>query len=253
MECNRTLLSAYVDQELDPSTSEAVSQHTKTCPTCRQDLLELQQLNAGLADPALRYRAPSHLRHRIQTDLDAVKSRARHSSGRKFNWLNLGMAAGGSVALAFSLVLYLSLPSAVTVVNQEIVASHYRSLLANHMADVASSDHHTVRPWFTGKLDYAPPVQDFADHGFTLIGGRLDYINQRTVAALAYRHGSHLINVFVWPDRASHTPSSSTIQGFHLLQWTDDGMAFSAVSDTSEDELEHLRQLMVQHAPANLR
>ena len=98
MECNRTLLSAYVDLELDPSTSESVSQHLKGCARCRLDLLELQQLNAGLADPSLRHAAPSHLRHRIQTDLDAVKLRARQSGGdtRKFSWLNIGMAAGGS-------------------------------------------------------------------------------------------------------------------------------------------------------------
>ncbi len=263
MECNRTLLSAYVDDELDPASSVALAAHLKTCTTCQQDMQDLRQLTADLTDPVLRYPAPSHLRHRIQTDLEAARSRAQQENqvvAQKpwpWPWLRLGptliLATGSGAALVFSALLYLSLPNAATLTNQEIVASHYRSLLANHIADVASSDQHTVRPWFTGKLDYVPPVQDFADQGFTLTGGRLDYIHQRTVAALVYRHGNHVINVFVWPDPSRQTPTSSVVQGFHLLQWADEGMVFSAVSDASDDALQQLRRLMEQHNPANLR
>jgi anti-sigma factor RsiW len=251
MECNQNLITAQLDGELDPSAVAVLAEHLQSCSACQQYLRSAQALRATLADPALRHTAPSHLRFRIQTDLDALKTQARKletaaESTRRArpNWLSLGLAGSGSLALAFSLMLYLSVPSGTAIVNQQIVASHYRSLLANHMADVASSDHHTVKPWFTGKLDYAPVVQDFAGQGFPLIGGRLDYIDQRTVAALAYRHGNHLINVFMWPDQSNRGKSMSTIQGYHLLRWSSQGMAFSAVSDMSEDELQHLRELI---------
>jgi anti-sigma factor RsiW len=145
------------------------------------------------------------------------------------------------------MTMYLAIPTQAELINQELVANHYRSLLANHLSDVISSDHHTVKPWFTGKLDYAPVVNDFASDGYALLGGRLDYINKRTVAALAYRHNNHLINVFMWPDQSNRSPKQTSVQGFNVLQWSDAGMAYNVVSDMNGQELMRLHQLIVTH------
>jgi len=246
MECNQTLIAAYLDEELDPSAVAVLTEHLQTCEICQGTLNALRQLHGSLHS-TVRHAAPDALKKRIQADLDALNSPTRQAAAaqsRFWNWLSAGVAGAGSLALACSLVMYLSLPSAQTVLNQEIASSHYRSLLVNHLADVASSDHHTVKPWFTGKLDYAPPVQDFAAQGFPLVGGRLDYLNKRTVAALAYRHNSHLINVFMWPEQSDQSETLASVQGFNLLQWSEKGMHYSAISDMNAQELRSLRQLM---------
>ena len=244
-------LSAYVDGETDPSISASYEQHLTSCDACRRAYENLLQLRGSLRNDATIYAAPDYLRSRLQAELRPNKSESkiRRMTDRKFSWawLNAGLAGAGSLAFAVTLSLYLALPGQAELVNQEIVASHYRSLLANHLADVASSDHHTVKPWFTGKLDYAPAVNDFSAEGFPLIGGRLDYINKRTVAALAYRHNNHLINVFMWPDSSTGTASgkATTLQGFNLLQWNDAGMTYRAVSDMNSEEMKKLRELLV--------
>ncbi len=252
MECNQALIAAYVDEELDPSATAALTAHLQDCAACQDTLKTLRGLHGSL-QTTVRHAAPAHLRERIQADLDRLKTSPAPARPRFWNWLGAGMAGAGSLALAGSLVLYLSLPSAQTLLNQEIAASHYRSLLANHLADVASSDHHTVKPWFTGKLDYAPVVQDFAAQGFPLLGGRLDYLNQRTVAALAYRHNNHLINVFMWPQSSEQTETLTAVQGFNLLQWSEKGMHYSAISDMNAQELESLRKLILEHPEMGAR
>lgn len=252
MECNHALLGAYLDEELDPSATAALTAHLQDCTACQDTLETLRGLHGSL-QTTVRHAAPAHLRERIQADLDRLKTSPAPARLKFWNWLGAGMALAGSLALACSLVLYLSLPSAQTLLNQEIAASHYRSLLANHLADVASSDHHTVKPWFTGKLDYAPVVQDFAAQGFPLQGGRLDYLNQRSVAALVYRHNNHLINVFMWPQRAEQTATLTSVQGFNLLQWSDKGMHYSAISDMNAQELSSLRGLMLEYPEMGAR
>ncbi|MGZ3240844.1 MAG: anti-sigma factor family protein, partial [Burkholderiaceae bacterium] len=191
MDCNESqnLMSAYFDGELDPSTATRYAAHLATCATCNHTYEELMRLRTTLKFNAPTYKAPSHLRHRIQADLHANKPQRRSFKKLPWAWINFGVATACSFAFALTLSLYLAVPSEAERINQEIVASHYRSLLANHLADVASSDQHTVKPWFSGKLDYSPPVIDLAQQGFPLVGGRLDYLNQRSVAALAYRHG----------------------------------------------------------------
>jgi len=249
MDCNESqkVMSAYLDEELDPSIAADCAEHLEICIACNKKYEDLTSVGRTVKRDGIKFLAPEHLRYRIMADIDAMKLRKKTSKKLPWAWINFGIAGLCSFAFMLTMFLYLSLPGERERLDQEIVASHYRSLLVNHLADVASSDHHTVKPWFTGKLDYSPPVYDFADQGFFLVGGRLDYIDQRTIAALAYRHDKHLINLFVWPDR-SHVEMSSksvSLQGFHLLEWTHFGMAYSAISDMNSQELASFRQLLI--------
>ncbi|HET6267936.1 MAG TPA: anti-sigma factor, partial [Acidobacteriota bacterium] len=139
------------------------------------------------------------------------------------------------------------LPNATNeLVAQEILSSHVRSLMPGHLTDVVSSDQHTVKPWFNGKLDFSPPVRDFTAQGFPLVGGRLDYVNHREVAALVYTRNKHVINVFLWPssETASKEPRPSTLQGYHIVEWTGSGMTHYVVSDLNEAELQEFIKLL---------
>jgi anti-sigma factor RsiW len=133
--------------------------------------------------------------------------------------------------------------------DQEIVASHVRSLMENHLMDVVSSDQHTVKPWFDGKLDFAPPVQDFSAEGYPLAGGRLDYLERRNVAVLIYHRALHVINLYVWPaeDNSNTTVSVGTIQGYNVLSWRKNGFEFRAVSDLNAAELRDFARLLARN------
>ena len=130
----------------------------------------------------------------------------------------------------------------------QVLDSHIRSLMASHLADVVSTDQHTVKPWFNGKLDFSPPVIDFAAQGFPLIGGRLDYLDGRSAAALVYRRRKHIINLFVWPEQGRVGTESMTRRGYHLIHWTKDGMTYWAVSDVSGSDLSQFARLSQEAA-----
>ena len=162
------------------------------------------------------------------------------------------MAAAAIVLLA--LVPFLRGPSTEEILAREVVSSHVRSLMANHLADVPSSDQHTVKPWFNGKLDFSPPVVDLANQGFALVGGRLDYLNNRPVAALIYQRDKHLINLFIWPSSESSDSGikSEIRQGYHLFHWTRSGMTYWAVSDVEEGQLQEFVQRLQNQSPTKL-
>lgn len=149
---------------------------------------------------------------------------------------------GIGMALAASLVLFLA-PVQRVDLSEAVVAGHIRALQPGHLMDVASTDQHTVKPWFDGRPDFAPPVNDLRETGFPLTGGRLDYLEGRPVAALVYQRNKHLIDVYVWPDTGATVPSSGTRSGYNYQRWNADGMAFWAVSDLGPDELADFARL----------
>lgn len=197
---------------------------------------------------AERHPAPAGLRERIVAatrHADTPPQVAPAASGWR-NWLNLGAAFAMGVVVSVTVVYYLNAVNAQDRLTQDVVSSHVRSLMATHLADVASSDHHTVKPWFAGKLDFSPPVHDLSAAGFPLVGGRLEYVGNRPAAALVYQRRQHVINVFVWPRdaNASAPPAAATVQGFNVAGWENQGMQFWLVSDLNENELQTFAQLL---------
>lgn len=203
----------------------------------------MAELPADLKQHMTRYKAPPGLKRRIrymlaqQSRAPGVLERLRHSW---LQWVPLGASFACGALLAVSVVTWRGGAGDEEAMEQQVVASHVRSLMPGHITDVASTDQHTVKPWFTGKLDYAPPVVDLAAQGFPLIGGRLDYLQDRPVAALVYQRRGHTINVFVLPLRDTRAARSApgTQHGYQLARWERAGMRFWAVSDISRDEMQ---------------
>jgi len=231
------LLPAYADQELGVVEALEVQRHLEGCADCQREYAAQRIVSARIKKEAVYFDAPPHLAHRINAALPQDVSRAKP---RHINWLNFGTALAAGLALAWSVGLYLNLPSDQEKITEEVVASHVRSLQVDHLSDVASSDQHTVKPWFNGKLNFSPPVVDLAPQGFPLIGGRLDYLGGRPVAALIYRRAQHPINLYVWPSSDKDSaPQLQNRQGYHLVRWTWDGMNYWTVSDLAANELEN--------------
>jgi anti-sigma factor RsiW len=232
------LLGAYADGELDLVRSLDVEGHVRECAACSAALERLDALHTAISSQAPYYSAPPELRRKLTARLTPKQ---RWTFARP--WWAVA-AACLLVALAFWSVAPSGFRPASAGIDKEVVSAHVRSLLAEHLMDVPSSDRHTVKPWFAGKLDFAPEVADLSAQGFSLVGGRLDYINGRTVAALVYRRRQHTINVFTWPGGADESPKTEGVQGFHVVHWVKHGMAWWAVSDLAEDELKELAGLL---------
>lgn len=252
MDCRESeqLIMAEVDGELDAGAIALLRAHVATCAACRAAHVALTALHVGIRRHATTYVAPPHLRHRIIAALPRAPARRKFAAW-PWAWINFAAASAFSVAFATMLTLQLSTPSSADQLEQEIVNNHFRSLMADHLTDVASSDQHTVKPWFTGKLDFSPPVFDLAQQGFPLVGGRLDYLAGRSVAALAYRHRQHVVNLFVWPEKAgtvANTPfHMSTRQGYQVASWSGGGFRYEAVSDMNAQELAEFSRLLELH------
>ena len=230
------LLHALVDGELDAGHSSEVEAHVATCPRCTAELAAIRQMHDAVARADLKYTAPPLLRKRIEAALP--QPRAAVPSRRS---ILKGFAMGSAVSAlaATGLVAILVNKDDQQLVEAEIVSAHLRSLQAGHLTDVISTDQHTVKPWFNGKLDVSPPVIDLTAQGFTLIGGRLDYVDARAIGAVVYKRRQHVINLFVaqTADTAQHAAKMDTIQGFNIRRWGEGGMKFWAVSDIGADEL----------------
>lgn len=244
------LLQGLLDGELDAANAIDCEAHLKTCAACQEAFLRLQAVRDAVSAPGVAHAAPAGLLGRIEAALEAEQAppaqARRPGPGRR--WL----AAGAVGALAAGLAGVMALPSlnAAQIENQ-VVASHVRSLLANHLTDVATSNQHVVKPWFNGKVDFAPPVPELADEGFPLVGGRLDYIGGRVAPAIVYRRRLHTVNLFVWPAGGGFMPTdrSARLNGYSLVEWTQGGLRFWAVSDIDLVELQQFRQLFSDRSP----
>ena len=222
-------LDAYVDREVEADTARAVHDHVRTCAVCRRQVGEREALSR-LIQAVPRYAMPERLRERT-----FAESTRRRSTRRAFTW---AAAAALVISAGATVGLLRSEATRADAIAEEVVASHVRALMVDHLFDVQSTDQHTVKPWFLGKLDFAPPVVDLAPIGFPLVGGRLDYLGGRPVAALVYQRRQHTINVFVASaDDAFGPAGSRSVRGFHVHHWVRDGLSFFAVSDLNDTEL----------------
>ncbi len=240
----RLLLHACADGELDLVRSLDVERHLKTCAACAAEKGSLQSLRSALQSKDLAYRAPDSLRKKVR-QLARASGKEIQSRENNLLWLWKWLACGATAVAVLTILLRPAGISRHDSLMSEAVASHVRSLMAEHLTDVASSDQHTVKPWFDGKLDFAPDVKDFAAQGFPLVGGRLDYLNGRAVAALVYRHNKHLINVFVWPAaNAGLTQETENYHGYNVITRDADGFHYCLVSDMEEKGLAQLAGLL---------
>jgi anti-sigma factor RsiW len=236
------LLHAYADGELDVMRSLEVEQHVKSCAACAAKLNSLKALRSALKENDLGYRAPNSLRQKIRA---AVRvNEPAPSRQLDLQWLWKWLAVGATALAAVAILLRPAGVSEGDAQLDEVVSSHVRSLMADHLTDVLSSDKHTVKPWFAGKLDFSPDVKDFSSQDFPLVGGRLDYINRRTVAALVYRHNKHLINVFIWPVAGNGPEGTAHFHGYNVVSFDTNGFHYSLVSDMEDAELEQLGVLL---------
>jgi anti-sigma factor RsiW len=244
------VLHAYVDGELDLVRVLEVEGHLRDCSACGQAHDALRVLREALSAEPLRFTPPHGLRERVRSSLGEAD---RGHPPRRLPWRRLAVAASVAAVFLTGLIALLLWPRFVKQDHlvREVVANHVRSLMEEHLLDVKSSNRHVVKPWFRGRLDFAPPVPDLADHDFVLLGGRLDYLDGRPVAALVYRRRQHFINLFVLPsstgveDRSERTEH----QGYNLLHWSQGGMTFWAVSDLNAEELQELALLIQQQPP----
>jgi mycothiol system anti-sigma-R factor len=268
----KNLMDAYLDGELDPVTSQRVEQHLRDCPKCEQ-AYEVETVMAhAISQAAPYYKAPFELRERIQGSLrDAIGvTTSRGAPGAAslavrrpeamrrgvffdmpWNWLALAAAIAVAAIVASSFLPRLRQPGADQFLATQLIASHVRSLMAAHLTDVASSDQHTVKPWLDTKLDFAPPVVDLSSDGFPLVGGRLDYLDNRPVAALVYGRRKHFINLFVWPAASDEAKAPKTItrEGYQLLHWADSDFNYWAVSDVNVNDLQLFKQQFETRTP----
>ncbi|WHZ11676.1 MAG: hypothetical protein OJF60_002115 [Burkholderiaceae bacterium] len=260
MDCDeaRDLLDAYADNALGLGEAARLNHHLQDCATCRAELDAIRDLGHALRAQAPYHRAPDALRRRVLAGLPqgaaAASPRPAQPGGRTVgrgvrawaspaNVANLAMGMIAACALVLAAVLWLQRPTAQGLLAQQIVASHVRALLSGHPIDVISTDEHTVKPWFNGRLDYAPPVVDLASLGFPLVGGRVDYVGARRVAVLTYHAGGHPIDLYLFPTTGgTAAPQTRSNDGYSLATWTAGGMRYWAITDAQAAVLQRFVQ-----------
>ena len=242
-------LEPFHDGELDLERSRTLREHLAECSDCAMVAERLARLRSAVRDGATYFTAPNQLRRlvaqcAVTSPLASLKRRIH------LPWWGFAGSLAAAAALSVALTVAMILPQSTEAVAREVMANHVRSLMVDHLADVATSDQHTVKPWFAGKLDFSPPVHDLSSDGFALVGGRLDYLGGRTVAALVYQRHQHRINVFVWPAPAGAKDEQTlTRNGFNMIAWSQDGMRMWAVSDLNAKELNTLARLLQAKQP----
>jgi len=240
MTCDESLKTqAYLDGELDAAEALKAEAHLEDCADCQALAADHAGLKAVMA-AAPYHRAPAALRAKIAAALDAEAKRdgnviALRASRKPGFWLGAGSGAGG-MAIAAMLAFLIFMPANNAMV-ADLADAHVRSLMGAHLIDVASSDHHTVKPWFAGHSDVSPPTEDFKADGFTLVGGRVDYVHGSRAAVVVYRHGAHVINLFAWADHNARLPGTGSQDGYRMVFWKQKDLDLAAVSDVDPAEL----------------
>jgi anti-sigma factor RsiW len=242
---SRHLLELHLDGELSPSESVEIQEHIENCASCDGLYRRLEQRQSDIRQRVTRHAAPAHLQQSIQAALRKAAASERHARSLPWNWMAVAASVLLFASMTWNIASLRPRDSARNVLAQEVLSSHLRSLMGTHLLDVPSSDQHTVKPWFNGKLNFSPDVKDFSSQGFRLVGGRIEYIDDRTVAALVYQRRQHFINLFTWPSPSSSQRGYSEMKrsGYNLVSWTEDGMTCWAVSDLQTSELEQFAQL----------
>jgi anti-sigma factor RsiW len=227
------MLDALIDNELGPDEQLAVRTHVEACKQCAATLASLQSLRVSIKSARDVVGAPQDLRARL-------RRAGRESNRSTGSWRIVSYALAASILIAAGLaagVMLARQPGANMLATSEVVSAHVRSLMANHLLDVVSTDQHTVKPWFEGKLDFAPPVKELSPQGFPLIGGRLEYIDGHTVAALVYRRNQHTINLFISPQPLQQSNESQQQGGLSIVSWQQNELSFCAVSTLNLNDL----------------
>ena len=243
MDCaqTRTYIESYADRELDPVTSIAVEKHLANCAACARALTRLTALSSLIRDAAPYHAVPPRLSERVRKRVGTkTPESARDKPPLWWRWLQPALLVASTAIVTWIVATQMNTGVQRDVLAEAVITSHARSIVTSHLTDVASSDRHTVKPWLSAKLDYSPPVTDLAAVGFPLVGGRLDYFNNRPVAALVYKRREHVINLFVWPEndgRALAPGETTSRQGYQMLHWSQNGMMLWAISDLNAKEL----------------
>ena len=243
----RLLLNAYVDGELDAASTMELEAQIRESRGLQQEFERLSALQSLVRNRASRFDAPSHLARRAFAALpEAPPARTLKTVPSWWRPLAMGATMAAVALLLWSVVPTFNRRDPDTGTREEVLAAHVRSLMADHLTDLTSTERHTVKPWLSSRLDFAPPVEDLASEGFTLIGGRLDYLRGRPVAALVYRYRQHVINVFVWPSSKNREASVQTwaLRGYNIARFDSRGMSFWAVSDLNPEDLQKLASLL---------
>jgi anti-sigma factor RsiW len=235
------LLEGYLDGELGFERTLEVEAHLASCPGCSREVQSWKSIREALQAPEMYYRAAPALEKKV----GAVAPQKGANIGFSLNrWLWAG--GGAAFATAALLLVFFATRPPKSTLDQELIANHAHSLMANHLMDVISTDQHTVKPWFDGKIDFAPPVRDLAQQGYPLAGGRVDYLGDRTVAVLVYHRALHPINFYIWPagDSSEQSFRTETIRGYNVMSWRKSGFEFRAVSDLNLEELRDFAKLV---------
>jgi anti-sigma factor RsiW len=268
MQCAESLrVQAHFDGELDAVSAAAVEQHVELCAECRALLQDLEQMRAAIRRDLTHHRASPALRARIERALDDESATQDHGAAshsmrqrvpswrsgpgaRRPFWAGALSGMGLTAAAATAAFLLMS-PNLENAMVDDLAAAHARSLMPSHLIDVESTDQHTVKPWFAGHADVSPVVADFAQRGYRLVGGRADYLGHQRSAAVVYRHGAHIINVFSWSGSSRVPPASTTRLGFRMAFWRVGDLQYCAVSDAGWEELMGLVRLLQQQSASD--
>lgn len=239
--------SPYLDGELDAAERGAFERHVADCDACRAALAEARTLSAAMRADIARERAPARLAARLSAALDEDQG---GMAARRWYWRAPALAAASLMLLLLGAAIgRWALPPAIDYAAQDeaagrdALAAHVRGLLSERTIDVASSDRHTVKPWFEGRVELAPPVEDLTADGYRLVGGRVDFVGGRRVAALVYRHRLHALTLFVGPAQAG-TTGPIAVQGYRVIHWNQGGLGFWAVSDLDAADLQKFTELL---------